>query len=312
MNPAMRTRRPFFIVGTGRSGTTLLQAMFMSAPGVFIPPETHFLPIARSAARRRGPVRTDRGLDGLVAEVLAMCARQQMPVDPRELERELRAAPRTVAGLFDALLAHVQERHPGCRRIGEKSPVHLPFVPEILDMFPDAQAITIIRDGRDVALSHERSLGRNTLRTAFRWRADQRMHARYARTLPAERYASVRYEDLVAEPEAQLRRLCAFLGEDFCEAMLRPHERAEEGFADWETHKALTRQPVTTSRIGRYRSQLSPAKIALFQRIAGRELVGHGYALDRVPPSCGWVLAVLQFPELLLARFGHPGGMGCM
>lgn len=304
----MKTSRPFFIVGTGRSGTTLLQAMFMSAPGIFIPPETHFLPIAERVARRHGALATASGLDHLVREILQMCARQEMPVDPAALERELREAPRTCGDLFDALLWHVQQRRPGCRRIGEKSPVHLPFAPQLLEMFPDSQVITIIRDGRDVAVSHEEHLGRNTLRAALRWQRDQRLHARHARTLPPDRYASVRYEDLVNEPGRELRRLCAFLAEPFREEMLRPHERPEEGFAGWESHKSLTLRPLTTARIGRYKGAWTPQKIGLFQAICGAELRENGYALDSAPRLAGIWLGLRQAPSLLLARLRPDGG----
>ncbi len=298
----MKTVAPFFIVGTGRSGTTLLQGMFMAAEGIFIPPETHFLPLADRAERRAGPPSASSGRDALIGEVLAMCRRQEMPADPVALEAELRAAPPTRGDLFDALLDHVKRRRPGCRRIGEKSPVHLPHAAELLRLFPDGKVITIIRDGRDVALSHEQTLDRGTLRAALRWRCDQRLHARWAQTLPEDRYAWVRYEDLVTDPEPQLRRLCRFLGEPFDQRMLRPHERGESGFATWETHKALTREPVTTARIGRYKTGLSRAQIALFQAICARELRAHGYALEPVPRLAGLGLGLRQIPDLALTQ----------
>jgi hypothetical protein len=298
----MHTKGVFFIVGTGRSGTTLLQAMFMAAPGIFIPPETHFLPLADLVARRHGPPETNRGFEHLLQAVLDMCARQEMPIDAVILEREMREAPRTRADLFDALLWHIRTRRPDCTRLGEKSPVHLPYSPWLLEAFPDCTIINVIRDGRDVAMSHEQALGRNALRAALRWRHDQRLHARFSRELPPRRYTSVRYEDLVIDPKRQMQRLCAFIGEPFCEAMLRPHERAEEGFATWETHKALTRRPITTSRVGRYRTGWSPDKIALFQLISGAELVANGYALEKAPTLRGLWLGLRQVPSVLWVR----------
>ncbi len=297
----MRTPRPFFIVGTPRSGTTLLQAMFMTLPGVFFPPETHFLPIALRCERRHGPLSTPAGREAMIEQVLEVAARHELPVDAEALAAELRACPGTRGDLLDALLWHMQSRQPGCRRLGEKSPAHLVFVPELLETFPDAAAITIVRDARDVALSQE-ALGRSTLQAALGWRRDQRLHARYAAELPADRYACVRYEDLVREPERELRRLCAFLGETFDPAMLRPHERREAGFAAAETHKARTLEPLTASRIGRYRTEMTPAGIALVEAVAAGELVANGYALEARARLAGWILGMRQIPRLLAAR----------
>ena len=306
----MQTKRPFFIVGTPRSGTTLLQAMFMASPGLYIPPETQFLGVCKRSERTHGPPARDAGLDNIIKEVLAVCERHELPVDPGTLELELRACRRTYADLFDTLLWHIRTRCPGCRRLGEKSPVHLLFVPELLEMFPDSQVITVIRDGRDVALSQEESLERKTLRAALGWRRDQRLHAGYVRTLPPSRYTRVRYEDLVTQPPRELRRLCAFLDEPFCHQMLQPHLRPEKGFADWERHKALTMRPLTTTRIGRYRGQLSRSKIALVQAVAGAQLRANGYPLERVPPLAGYLRGAGQLPDLLLtqARNRRPAG----
>lgn len=298
----MHTSRLFFIVGSGRSGTTLLQSMFLAAPGIYIPPETHFLPIARRIRTRFGPPERPRGRRRLVAAILANCAENEIPVDADRLEAELLACAATEAAMFDALLRHIQSRRPECRRLGEKSPVHLPYAPDLLRMFPDARVITIVRDGRDVALSQTGAFGRSMLQAALGWRRDQRLHARFRDELPPDRYTGVRYEDLVQDPEPELRRLCAFLEEPFDDRMLAPHERPTHGFATWEQHKALTRKPVTTARIGRYRTELDPAEIALFQWVARRELEANGYPIDPVPARRGLLLGLRQVPGLIVTR----------
>ena len=238
----------------------------------------------------------------MIREILAVCARHEIPIEAAALRDALRACPPTRADLFDTLLWHLQSRRPECRRLGEKSPAHLVYVGQLLEMFPDAQAITIIRDARDVAFSQEQSLGRNTLRAALGWRRDQRRHAAYAKTLPPDRYTSVRYEDLVRRPEQELRRLCSFLDEPFTEAMLQPHRRSETGFAAAETHKAMTLEPITATRIGRFRAQLSPSKIALVEAVTGTELRRNGYELLGASPLGGYLLGIRQLPKLVFTQ----------
>ena len=65
---------------------------------------------------------------------------------------------------------------------------------------------------------------------------------------------------------------------------------------------ALTMEPVTTSRIGRYKTQWSPAKVALFQIVSGAELRANGYPLERVPRLSGVLLGLRQLPSLLPAQ----------
>ncbi len=298
-DPLMQTTRPFFIVGSPRSGTTLLQAMLMSIPGVYIPPETKFWPASKGRAGSFGSLSTERGFRLAVESILKTARESEVPLDESALCARWEAGERSYAAMFDALLAHVQERREGCRRIGEKSPPHLLYVPELLEAFPDGKVITIIRDGRDVSISQAQAWKSNVLRVAISWRRDQALHRSYAQRFPAERYTSVRYEDLVTHPEPELRRLCEFLGEEFTPDLLEHHKRSDTGFARREKHKARTLEPVTSARISRYRESLSRPEIALFQLIAGKELQRQGYELDPVPRLLGLVQAVRLLPATL-------------
>ena len=293
----MNVQRPLFLVGSPRSGTTLLQSMLNRSDGLRFSSETQFCARTLRRAGIFGPLESDAGFERALRSVLDTAEHNALDADPVRLEAELRAAPRTYHDLFDALLVHVQSRLPDCRRIGEKSPNHLLHVDWLLEKFPDAQVITIVRDGRDVAISQREAFDEPLLSAALRWRHYQRLHRRYAATHPAERYTSVRYEDLVRDPETELRRLCAFLDEPFRVEMLEQDKRESTGFAERETHKLRTLEAVTDSRIARYRGVLSPREIALFQLVAGRELERQGY--EREPVS-----SLRGVPDLLRALPG--------
>lgn len=301
----MKLSRPFFVVGFPRSGTTLLQAMLSSCPGLYIPPETKMLSILIRREKAFDPIDTPAGIEQRIETIrTSVCEQHEQPVDWPKLEQELRATtPFDVAHLFDTLLSHIQQQR-GCRRIGEKTPLHLLFVERILEWFPDGQVIAILRDGRDASLSSQESLDpeRSYVSSAIRWRHYMRLHQRYAATCPADRYTSVRYEDLVTEPERELRRLCDFLGEEFDPAMLEQHRRADKGYAERETHKARTNEPVTDSRIARFRGVVPDAEVAGFQAIAGRELAALGYPLEPVSKLRGWLKVATEAPSILLRR----------
>jgi hypothetical protein len=103
--------------------------------------------------------------------------------------------------------------------------------------------------------------------------------------LDPESYLELRYEDLVVEPERELRRVCRFLDEDFHPKMLQFHLTAEESIQVGEFHDAV-RNPLTTERIGRWRKEMSAGALRVFEAISGRTLTGLGYELvSERPPT---------------------------
>jgi hypothetical protein len=297
----MQTKRPFFVVGSPRSGTTLLQVMLSCLDGVHFSEETKFLHLTVPQRKRFGPLTGEPGVQRTIDRVMRHIDSNQMDVDREELIKQFRAAPPDDYNWFDVLLTHLQDRA-GCRRIGEKTPRHMPMVEQILERFPDSRVIAIIRDGRDVATSQDEAFDSDVITSALAWRSYQRMHRRYQH-LPADRYTSVRYEDLVTEPEVQMRRLCEFLGEPFTENLLRHEQRGFKGFAERETHKLRTLEPVTSSRVARYRNKMTPGEIAVYQMVAGPELRENGYELEPFGFGRGAFEVLRRLPGFLLRRW---------
>jgi len=83
-----------------------------------------------------------------------------------------------------------------------------------------------------------------------------------AQTIPPERFAFVRYEDLILDPEPTLREVCRFADLDFEPAMLAFHEHADQNVQGWEleigAHTKLLR-PMQSADVERWREERSPA-----------------------------------------------------
>lgn len=300
----MKLRKPFYIVGSPRSGTTLLQAMLASSTEIYIPPETHFFDIARQQKWLPGtPISEDEFERFLEAIRVRSCNRNELPVQWTLLEQELRDTDRTHAALFNALLNHIRvQRHPSCR-IGEKTPGHLLFAEYLLDHHQESQIINVIRDPRDVVVSHSEAFDSHPLHTAIRWRRNYQIHLKLARKFSPLRYTTVKYEDLVTNPEQQIKRLCEFLGQKFDQKMLNQHERKESGFAARESHKTRTLEPVTQTRVKRYRGVLKRRDIAMIQSIVGtKTLTACGYEKEKSSRLLGYSMAATKLPSMLLWR----------
>jgi hypothetical protein len=292
----------FFVVGSPRSGTTLLQSMLTQAPDVTIPPETQFLGITLLREGRLGPIASDAGWRAAVNAVVARNDRAEFPVSGRVLRERLeRPGERSHARMLSDWLSLCAEQA-GAQIVGEKSPMHTPHAPRLARMFPDARFVHITRDPRDVALSHREVWARPVLQAALRWRVDQARLRRFAATDAGSRITRVRYEDLVTDPEPTIKALATFLGIQYVAAMIDPSGRSARGFAASETHKLQTLEKVTTARIGRYRGKLRPSRVALVQSVCGVEMDRLGYKREPTPRLAGWLAAAAEASSVLTER----------
>lgn len=207
-----RGSRLIFVAGPPRSGTTLVQNMLDSHPRIVGAPE--FRHVQHLVETRN---RLHRDIDqGSIAEFST-----KHEIDAR------------VGELIEALLLPLGERF-GCEFISEKTPRNVLVFPELLDLFPAARFIFVVRDPRAVVASllrvRERMLKRGirptgptaTLAAAIAHTREYLTAGFHARAKDSERVLNVRYEDLVADPMVETKRICEHLALDWDEALITP------------------------------------------------------------------------------------------
>ena len=281
-----------FVIGSGRSGTTLLRLMLDSHPALAIPPETHFIPdLVRACQRAAHPA--ERFVETLTQherwpdfQIDAAVLREAiMALEPFTLGDGLRVFYQAYAARF------------GKQRYGDKTPPYSLCAEQIQALLPEAHFIHLIRDGRDTAMSFHTIWGANSSieETARLWAGRIRAARRQAPEL--KHYLEVRYEDLVLEPEPTLRRICEFLGLEWHPAMLDYHKRAagrlEElkrpirandgavyiGEQRLAIHR-MTSKPPQSQRVTAWRQDMSPEDLALVEAEVGDVLGELGYPLS--------------------------------
>lgn len=270
-------RRPLFIYGCPRSGTSLLSRMLNSHPNIAIPYESHFYDGWYPIVRRYGDL-GDRRTRTLVMELLrSRFVKNWAPLP--SLAETLQAITRPgFDGVVEGLLRAWTLRQ-GKSRWGEKTPQHALCWRTILAGFPDLQVIHLIRDGRDVALSYKAAFfgPKHAYHLAARWGQYLAAAEESQAVLGEPGFLPVRYEDLVAEPDRELRRICAFLGEEFAPAMLTFHRKAIAQIAD-QRNLANLRRPVMTDNVGKWQREMTAREIRIFEARAGAQLERYGYA----------------------------------
>jgi hypothetical protein len=278
------TTRPVFVIGCPRSGTTLLTLMLSSHSRIAIPPETRFLLEVFRQRRTFGDltVRRNRRRLGRALVRVKGTKFRHLRLDRRQVRRAVVASPPTMGSAIGAVYREYA-RSQGKARWGDKRPTYFRHVDVLRELWPDAQFVHLVRDGRDcvASLKQMRWWRHGTHGAAATWVHSVDCARRAARRLPPDAFHEVRYEDLVADPRGELERLCAFLGEDFEEGMLEPHLLAERLPArqrdNWHSN---TKEKVGPRRVGTHRGVLTEAEVALVERVAGSRLRRLGYQAD--------------------------------
>lgn len=274
---------PIFVVGAPRSGTTLVERMLDAHPAIAILDELvffdHILALRREIPQLDTPQRRERFFQLLPQLDHVRFWRGLDPVLARVREELEQAGARASWQLFYLLLMKRAAEARGKRRYGEKTPWNVRHLATIVRWFPDARIVHVVRDPR-AQVASRRQLPRSShdvLTHAVKWRLDvdlgRRALARWPR--PAN-VIEVRYEDLLAEPEAQLKRICQAVGEPFDPTMLDFYRIGEPGFRG-QPWKDNVRRPLGATNPERWRKELDAWEVAAIEWIAGRTMRELGY-----------------------------------
>lgn len=271
---------PFFIVGSARSGTTLLRVILNAHPEVTVPPESRFVTELWSGSNE---VETSAFLAALQQHRQFKSWNLSIGL----VKEELGARDKVLYGTAIEAVYDAYAKRAGKKRWGDKTPRYVEHIPFISRLFPSARFVHLVRDGRNVALSYARvPFGPKTVaKAAALWARRVKLGVTEGRRLGDDRYKEIRYEDLVEEPEATTRSLCAFLGIDFVSEMMEYTEKASEFVFD----KAKTYNPKVlekpTKNSRSWETEMPRGHEEAFEVVAGDVLDLFGYPRRFPDPS---------------------------
>lgn len=255
-----------FLIGPPRSGSTLLTRMLGGHPEIHAPQEPHLLtPLAHLgyyASVEKAPY------DAAITQAAMRELVAALPAGEKDFLDALRACS-------DLLYQRLLEPS-GRTRLLDKTPAYALVLDFIAKLYPTAPVIVLTRNPMAVWSSyvasffdgdHEAAHAHNPLLERY-----VPAIARFLRERPMP-YCHVRYEDLVADPDTHVRRICDFAGLDFDPGMIeygdRPEgqQRAVDGLGDPITVAKETRP--TTKSVEKWTSDMAgnPDSVALARRI---------------------------------------------
>jgi hypothetical protein len=244
-NSGFSSDEPIFVVGLPRTGTTLVDRILAAHPDVTSAEELQNFPFL---VKREGGTTAHRVID-------AETFRAAMKLNFMRLGADYVKSTRPLTGRT--------------QRFVDKLPFNFLHAGLIHRALPEARIVCLRREAMDTVLNNYRQMFATAshfhdyttrLEDAARYFvAFDRLVAHWRRVLPPDRFTEVRYEDLVADQETEIRRLVAFCGLEWDERCLSFHENTA-GVST--ASSAQVRRPIHADSVGRWRrwgEKLKPA-----------------------------------------------------
>ena len=314
--------RPIYIVGNSRSGTTLMADILRKHHDIFVFHELHFFENLWTPADTSKVISRSKGVR-LCARLLSI---QENGYRARhDLARYTDRAKSIIATIvteelttievYEALLKYVTLTNDRAF-LAEKTPRNVFYIAEILELFPGARIINMIRDPRDVLASQKNKWKRHSRRKDLRsLRESLRLGMNYhpittsklwnASVRAAERFSQdprvffLRFEDLIFQPKRMLQKVCDFLEVELHESMMSVRKMASSFEFDNLNHCGFDSKTVE-----RWKSTLRPSELYYCQSLNRDEMKRYGYSLSHVSPgTLSLTLPLITLPMKLGASF---------
>jgi hypothetical protein len=250
--PEQRPPAPVFLVGSERSGTTLLRLMLDHHPQIAFEKEFDFVVSLVSDA---GDVPSTSSYADWAATVRGMSYHVDRSLTYRQLVDDFLRQKWDASGHKPYLGATVHRNFDRLRFL-----------------WPTARYIHLVRDPRDVARSVvQKGWAGNVYHGVQYWLDAEQCWNVLVRTLEPGQAIDVHYEDLVRRPVDVLSSICEFIGVTYSDRMLTyPHDAPQY-------------PPPDPSLAAMWRTALSPRDVALVEERLGALLAARGYDLSGYP-----------------------------
>lgn len=306
---------PIFIVGTPRSGTTLIAKILGRHSRIHMPAENHFFEDIYARRTEFGDLTDPACVKQVQNRLFTLYGRYNHEDEQRRFDelledeenrRQLNAGFSDYRTLFKTFM-QLQMEHAEKERWGNNTPKDLFHINEILSFFPDAKIIICVRDVRDFLSSYKNRWKTTTIAhqsrlkklyhpvvTSFLWKANVKRIAIVKKRVAKNNCMVCKYEDLVENPERIVKKICNFLGEKFQPEMLMitTHNSSDN----------TVKTGIFTSSVGKWRGELDRGEAYTAQWINKRELTELGYPLVRQDVTATEIIKIiLSTPGALIS-----------
>ena len=282
-NSTKQFKDPFFIIGSGRNGSTLLGGMLNTHKEIFLPPEQYILGYSLlkwNLKRHKSWNKISNEIIDDYQETKNTCnwdtSLEPLKKQVLELEKNSKNFSNLIGEIFQFL---ANKKNSSFSLYGDQSPITTHFCKELIQEFPLSKFIVLVRDPRDVALSYSKIKNhpaRNLNHAIWKWNDSIYMLDFLKRKDPSCAI-HIKYEDLVAQPKQTLESICGFLNITYSDELLDHSKSAENlGVSHLAIHSNLNNK-ISTSSIGKWKTELSEEKINTINSLTKTNRERFGY-----------------------------------
>lgn len=275
--------RPIIIVGCERSGTTMLRLILCSHKNIAIPPQTKYIKKLYKRRLKFGnlskPKNRQKLQDWFYNNHDKRTKLIDLEIDKNDIQNKLKIAGKSFGAFLSAILKLYSQKE-GKQRWGDKHPYYIKYLLQLFKLFPDAQVIHIIRDGRDAVASLKKMpwWKDNSIYAMLNWQEAIRKGIKARKKYSSDRYMEIHYEEIIENPSESVKRVCEFLNEDYSDALLDFNQIADKAIPaykmDW--HSAAKKK-INSLSVGRWENDLDEWEIAVINKKLKNELYAYNY-----------------------------------
>jgi protein-tyrosine sulfotransferase len=272
-------KQPFFIIGSGRNGSTLLAGLLNNHSGIFIPPEQHKVPYHLFIWRIKFWKSRKEKAKNLIK---ALSKNSQWDFEPNSTLKYVKeTTDLTFNSLIEQIYVAFAKQKKGEDYIGiwgDKTPLQTHFIRNIGNEFPHAKFIYLTRDPRAVVSSYRKMINHpasNMKYAIWKWKDSHRQF-----NLLRKKGSSVliiKYESLVSNPKNILAQVIAFLGLDLEEDIWRNKGSLTKMGVSSQAHHQNLKNPVNSASLRKWKIELSSEDCDHILRKCSSEMVELGY-----------------------------------
>lgn len=269
---------PIFLVGMPRSGTKLLRTLLNEHGHIAIPEvETHFIPYWFKNWQLYGDLSHPDAFSKFYNQAINLPYFKYLS-EYKDIIKEQDwydgCSDYSLSDVFEVLIRHDADL-PGDSNLlwGDKTPSYIIHMPLLKELFPKARFIHIVRDVRDYCLSSKQAWGKNMYRAAQSWSERVRQACEYGVYL-GDDYLLIKYENLLIQPETELRKICTHLDVLFESKMLTP-SHVSENLGD-----TRGKSEIVTENSSKYLLRMGLNTRLKIESLTSEELSFLGYPVD--------------------------------
>ncbi len=281
----MNTIQPIQIIGTQRSGSNMLRLMLNQFDEITAPHPPHILQRFYPLLHIYGDLEINTNFYALVDDVCKLVECNPVPwagVNFNRNEIIERCKTSTLIEVFKVIYDLKAESENADYWVC-KSMINVKYAAELEESGMKMRYIYLYRDGRDVACSFKKAIvgEKHVYHIANQWAANQKLCIELEKHIEENRFLKVSYEDLLQNPKKEMKRICSFLNIKLKKEVFdfyHSEESRNTAIAGkmWEN----VARPILKNNSNKYKTELTPLEIAIFEKQAGEILKQLGYTLE--------------------------------